>query len=202
MGGLLHPALALPGCSPASGRAEGSVSSKVLLCSTAALAPPGPLGFSDVSHDSALVTWGDTPRPAHLFRVSYVSSDGGHSGQVRAGTSGLWVPRDSHSQCPRAQGSLSAPCSPCPGLSLGWWGTGSASPQPVECLLGSPGARQRHRRADAWRAVPWGHRRSWCEAQSGARAGGAWGRELSWAPLVNPVSSVWGSCGPSCRYWA
>uniref|UniRef100_H0VW62 Collagen type XX alpha 1 chain n=1 Tax=Cavia porcellus TaxID=10141 RepID=H0VW62_CAVPO len=50
---------------------------------TSALAPPGPLGFSDVSHDSALVTWGDTPRPAHLFRVSYVSSDGGHSGQVR-----------------------------------------------------------------------------------------------------------------------
>ncbi|XP_013000077.1 collagen alpha-1(XX) chain [Cavia porcellus] len=48
---------------------------------TSALAPPGPLGFSDVSHDSALVTWGDTPRPAHLFRVSYVSSDGGHSGQ-------------------------------------------------------------------------------------------------------------------------
>ncbi|XP_070103361.1 collagen alpha-1(XX) chain [Equus caballus] len=42
------------------------------------------LGFSDVSHDSARVFWEATPRPVRLFRVSYVSSKGGHSGQTEA----------------------------------------------------------------------------------------------------------------------
>ncbi|KAM6147533.1 collagen alpha-1(XX) chain [Erethizon dorsatum] len=51
---------------------------------TTALAPPRHLGFSDVSHDSARVTWEGTQRPAHLVRVSYVSSDGGHLGQKEA----------------------------------------------------------------------------------------------------------------------
>lgn len=53
--------------------------------STAPLPPPRHLGFSDVSHDSACVSWEDPPRPVRLFRVSYVSSEGSHSGQVRAG---------------------------------------------------------------------------------------------------------------------
>ncbi|XP_004430569.1 PREDICTED: collagen alpha-1(XX) chain [Ceratotherium simum simum] len=50
---------------------------------TPALAPTR-LGFSDVSHDSARVSWEGTPRPVRLFRVSYVSSEGGHSGQTEA----------------------------------------------------------------------------------------------------------------------
>ncbi|XP_021110892.1 collagen alpha-1(XX) chain isoform X3 [Heterocephalus glaber] len=51
---------------------------------TPALAPPRHLGFSDVSHDSARVTWEGTQRPTYLVRVSYISSDGGHSGQKEA----------------------------------------------------------------------------------------------------------------------
>ncbi|XP_033622883.1 collagen alpha-1(XX) chain isoform X14 [Fukomys damarensis] len=51
---------------------------------TPALAPARHLGFSDVSHDSARVTWEGTQRPTHLVRVSYVSSDGGHTGQKEA----------------------------------------------------------------------------------------------------------------------
>uniref|UniRef100_A0A671FMT5 Collagen type XX alpha 1 chain n=1 Tax=Rhinolophus ferrumequinum TaxID=59479 RepID=A0A671FMT5_RHIFE len=47
-------------------------------------APPRHLAFSDVSHDSARVSWEGTPRPVRLFRVSYVSSEGGHSGQTEA----------------------------------------------------------------------------------------------------------------------
>ncbi|XP_039720720.1 collagen alpha-1(XX) chain isoform X4 [Pteropus medius] len=49
--------------------------------------PPGPpkhLGFSDVSHDSARVFWEGTPRPVRPCRVSYVSGEGGHSGQMEA----------------------------------------------------------------------------------------------------------------------
>ncbi|XP_045742247.1 collagen alpha-1(XX) chain [Mirounga angustirostris] len=49
---------------------------------TATLAPPRHLGFSDVSHDSARVFWEGIPRPVRLFRVSFVSSEGSHSGQV------------------------------------------------------------------------------------------------------------------------
>nr|XP_055161158.1 collagen alpha-1(XX) chain [Nyctereutes procyonoides] len=49
---------------------------------TSTLAPPRHLGFSDVSHDSARVFWDRLPRPVRLFRVSFVSSDGSHSGQV------------------------------------------------------------------------------------------------------------------------
>ncbi|XP_019492691.1 PREDICTED: collagen alpha-1(XX) chain [Hipposideros armiger] len=47
-------------------------------------APPRHLAFSDVSHDSARVSWEGTPKPVRLFRVSYVSSEGGHSGQTEA----------------------------------------------------------------------------------------------------------------------
>lgn len=62
---------------------------EALVCSAAALASTR-LGFSDVSHDSARVFWEATPRPVRLFRVSYVSSKGGHSGQVREGPT--WDP--------------------------------------------------------------------------------------------------------------
>lgn len=58
------------------------------MCSTATLAPPRHLGFSDVSHDSARVFWDSLPRPVRLFRVSFVSSDGSHSGQVSAALPG------------------------------------------------------------------------------------------------------------------
>nr|KAF6272936.1 collagen type XX alpha 1 chain [Pipistrellus kuhlii] len=51
---------------------------------TPPLAPPRPLTFSDVSHDSARVSWRGTLRPVQLFRVSYLSSKGGHSGQMEA----------------------------------------------------------------------------------------------------------------------
>ncbi|KAK2110339.1 hypothetical protein P7K49_010085 [Saguinus oedipus] len=55
-----------------------------LLCSAAPLAPPRHLGFSDVSHDSVRVFWERTPRPVRLVRVTYVSSEGEHSGQTEA----------------------------------------------------------------------------------------------------------------------
>ncbi|XP_054580208.1 collagen alpha-1(XX) chain [Eptesicus fuscus] len=51
---------------------------------TPPLAPPRPLIFSDVSHDSARVSWKGTLRPVQLFRVSYLSSKGSHSGQMEA----------------------------------------------------------------------------------------------------------------------
>ncbi|XP_078228234.1 collagen alpha-1(XX) chain isoform X14 [Callithrix jacchus] len=51
---------------------------------TPTLAPPRHLGFSDVSHDSVRVFWERTPRPVRLIRVTYVSSEGGHSGQTEA----------------------------------------------------------------------------------------------------------------------
>ncbi|KAL0595826.1 Collagen alpha-1 chain [Plecturocebus cupreus] len=47
-------------------------------------APPRHLGFSDVSHDSARVFWEPTSRPVRLVRVTYISSEGGHSGQTEA----------------------------------------------------------------------------------------------------------------------
>uniref|UniRef100_A0A8D2ASB4 Collagen alpha-1(XX) chain n=1 Tax=Sciurus vulgaris TaxID=55149 RepID=A0A8D2ASB4_SCIVU len=58
---------------------------------TSALAPPRHLGFSDVSHDSARVSWEGTQRPVRLVRVSYVSSDGGHSGQTEAPGNATWT---------------------------------------------------------------------------------------------------------------
>ena len=58
---------------------------EALVCPAAALGPPRHLSFSDVSHDSARVSWEGTARPVRLFRVSYVSSKSGHSGQVRPG---------------------------------------------------------------------------------------------------------------------
>lgn len=57
---------------------------EALLFSAAALGPPRHLSFSDVNHSSACVSW-EAPRPVRLVKVSYVSSDGSHSGQVRAG---------------------------------------------------------------------------------------------------------------------
>ncbi|XP_048666624.1 collagen alpha-1(XX) chain isoform X18 [Marmota marmota marmota] len=58
---------------------------------TPALAPPRHLGFSDVSHDSARVSWEGTQRPMRLVRVSYISSDGGHSGQTEAPGNATWA---------------------------------------------------------------------------------------------------------------
>uniref|UniRef100_A0A4W2EGV9 Collagen type XX alpha 1 chain n=1 Tax=Bos indicus x Bos taurus TaxID=30522 RepID=A0A4W2EGV9_BOBOX len=49
---------------------------------TPALTTPRHLSFSDVSHDSARVSWEGTARPVRLFRVSYISGKGGHSGQT------------------------------------------------------------------------------------------------------------------------
>ncbi|XP_029774395.1 collagen alpha-1(XX) chain isoform X3 [Suricata suricatta] len=49
---------------------------------TSTLEPPRHLGFSDVSHDSARVFWEGVSKPVRLFRISFVSSEGSHSGQV------------------------------------------------------------------------------------------------------------------------
>ncbi|KAM7326713.1 hypothetical protein ACRRTK_013080 [Alexandromys fortis] len=49
---------------------------------TTALGPPRHLSFSDVNHSSACVSW-EAPRPVRLVKVSYVSSDGSHSGQTQ-----------------------------------------------------------------------------------------------------------------------
>ncbi|XP_015991587.2 collagen alpha-1(XX) chain [Rousettus aegyptiacus] len=51
---------------------------------TRPLAPHKRLNFSDVSHDSARVSWEGPPRPVRPCRVSYVSGEGGHSGQTEA----------------------------------------------------------------------------------------------------------------------
>ncbi|XP_030681169.1 collagen alpha-1(XX) chain isoform X2 [Nomascus leucogenys] len=51
---------------------------------TPALAPLRHLGFSDVSHNTARVFWEGAPRPVRLVRVTYASSEGGHSGQTEA----------------------------------------------------------------------------------------------------------------------
>ncbi|XP_053783376.1 collagen alpha-1(XX) chain [Desmodus rotundus] len=51
---------------------------------TPPLAAPRHLSFLDVMHDSARVSWEGPPRPVRLFRVSYMSSDGSHSGQAEA----------------------------------------------------------------------------------------------------------------------
>ncbi|XP_075820080.1 collagen alpha-1(XX) chain [Microtus pennsylvanicus] len=49
---------------------------------TTALGPPRLLSFSDVNHSSACVSW-EAQRPVRLVKVSYVSSDGSHSGQTQ-----------------------------------------------------------------------------------------------------------------------
>ncbi|CAO2577288.1 Collagen alpha-1(XX) chain [Lemmus lemmus] len=49
---------------------------------TTALGPPRHLSFSDVSYNSACVSW-EAQRPMRLVKVSYVSSDGSHSGQTQ-----------------------------------------------------------------------------------------------------------------------
>ncbi|XP_039092869.1 collagen alpha-1(XX) chain [Hyaena hyaena] len=51
---------------------------------TSTLTPPRHLGFSDVSHDSARVFWEGISKPVRLFRISFISSEGSHSGQVEA----------------------------------------------------------------------------------------------------------------------
>ncbi|KAM9248192.1 LOW QUALITY PROTEIN: collagen alpha-1(XX) chain [Dugong dugon] len=51
---------------------------------TLALAPPRHLDFENVTHDSALVLWEGPQRPARLCRAMYISSEGGHLGQVEA----------------------------------------------------------------------------------------------------------------------
>ncbi|XP_045689068.1 collagen alpha-1(XX) chain [Phyllostomus hastatus] len=51
---------------------------------TPPLAAPRHLSFSDVTHDSARVSWEGPPRPVRLFRVSFVSTEGSHSGQAEA----------------------------------------------------------------------------------------------------------------------
>ncbi|XP_049506423.1 collagen alpha-1(XX) chain [Panthera uncia] len=51
---------------------------------TSTLAPPGHLSFSDVSHDSARVSWEGVSKPVRLFRISFASSDSSHSGEVEA----------------------------------------------------------------------------------------------------------------------
>ncbi|XP_050999941.1 collagen alpha-1(XX) chain isoform X2 [Acomys russatus] len=49
---------------------------------TSVLGPPRHLSFSDVSYNSTCVSW-EAQRPVRLVKVSYISSDGSHSGQVQ-----------------------------------------------------------------------------------------------------------------------
>lgn len=63
----------------------GMAAPEALLCLVAVLGPPRHLSFSDVRYNSTCVSW-EAQRPLRLVKVSYVSSDGSHSGQVRAGT--------------------------------------------------------------------------------------------------------------------
>lgn len=63
----------------------GMAAPEALLCLAAVLGPPRHLSFSDVRYNSTCVSW-EAQRPLRLVKVSYVSSDGSHSGQVRAGT--------------------------------------------------------------------------------------------------------------------
>ncbi|XP_066092381.1 collagen alpha-1(XX) chain isoform X1 [Saccopteryx bilineata] len=65
-------------------RGEQASEARGIRARTPALAHPRHLGFSDVSHDSARVSWEGSPRPVRLCRVSYVSSGGSHSGQMEA----------------------------------------------------------------------------------------------------------------------
>nr|XP_031543483.1 LOW QUALITY PROTEIN: collagen alpha-1(XX) chain [Vicugna pacos] len=58
---------------------------------TPTLGAPRHLDFSDVSHDSARVSWEGIQRPVRLFRVSYVSSKGGHSGQTEVPGNATWA---------------------------------------------------------------------------------------------------------------
>ncbi|XP_007952895.1 collagen alpha-1(XX) chain [Orycteropus afer afer] len=58
---------------------------------TPALVPPRRLDFDRVSHDSARVLWEGPQRPARLCRATYVSSEGGHSGQVEAPGNASWA---------------------------------------------------------------------------------------------------------------
>uniref|UniRef100_A0A8C5KWY3 Collagen alpha-1(XX) chain n=1 Tax=Jaculus jaculus TaxID=51337 RepID=A0A8C5KWY3_JACJA len=64
---------------------------------TSALGPPRHLGFSNVSYNSAGVSW-EAQRPVRLVRISYISSDGSHSGQTQVpgnATSATLVPLSS-----------------------------------------------------------------------------------------------------------
>uniref|UniRef100_F6UFI2 Collagen alpha-1(XX) chain n=1 Tax=Mus musculus TaxID=10090 RepID=F6UFI2_MOUSE len=49
---------------------------------TSALGPPRHLTFSDVRYNSTCVSW-EAQRPVRLVKVSYISSDGSHSGQTQ-----------------------------------------------------------------------------------------------------------------------
>lgn len=57
---------------------------EALLCLAAVLGPPRHPSFSDVRYNSIRVSW-EAQRPVRLVKVSYISSNGSHSGQVRAG---------------------------------------------------------------------------------------------------------------------
>lgn len=105
---------------------------EALLCSAAPLATPRHLRFSDVSHDSARVSWDGTPRPVRQFRVSYVSSESGHSGQVRADPWGTPSP----AELKHPQGAWALP----PTFTA--WSRGSPAkltPQPREPQSGESG---------------------------------------------------------------
>ncbi|XP_013362906.1 PREDICTED: collagen alpha-1(XX) chain isoform X2 [Chinchilla lanigera] len=154
---------------------------------TPALAPPRHLSFLDVSHDSARVTWEGTQRPAQLIRVSYVSSDGGHSGKVRAGLPGPRGP-GSVSDTPEGPSGLCAlACPSClsfmlPILSLssvsGLGGTGSASRTREGRWVVGAGVRLRQRSVctenscgEATKLVVWKLSRleGWLECREGRR---------------------------------
>lgn len=130
--------------------------------SAATLAPPGHLSFSDVSHDSARVSWEGVSKPVRLFRISFASSDGSHSGEVRAapaqGPLGGVV--SSRNEVNRVGGDP-APSAPPPPhsqlLGVGW--APGRQPWPDEerhgpCL---PGGQSAGVGGDWWEARNWTH---------------------------------------------
>lgn len=118
-----------PGCMLGE---AGRLVPEALLCSAGPLAPHKRLNFSDVSHDSARVSWEGPPRPVRPCRVSYVSGEGGHSGQVRAGRC------PGAPECPRRCWCPEPP--PSPVSAVGWGKHGSAT---LSQPLGTPVWRER-----------------------------------------------------------
>lgn len=195
-----------PGHRPPFPRTCGAVP-EALVCPAAALAPPRHLSFSDVSHDSARVSWEGTARPVRLFRVSYVSSKGGHSGQVRpAPARGRCPGLSSGVSCPWGPSALRLPhWAPCiqgrwvwPGLprhSLSRYrGSGGHLTPPGPLWApggGRRGTKNRTREPSCvWAGGAWRHERR--KHRLAGRAGGQDPTPVPWILRPVPVSPVWG----------
>lgn len=169
-----------PGCMLGE---AGRLVPEALLCSAGPLAPHKRLNFSDVSHDSARVSWEGPPRPVRPCRVSYVSGEGGHSGQVRAGRC------PGAPECPRRCWCPEPP--PSPVSAVGWGKHGSAT---LSQPLGTPVWRER----EGWMqtkgppvASPW-----MADRPRGLRLAGLFEGRVGEAP--GDPTPAWGPTTPVC----